>query len=288
MIKKVLQILILLFLSTRIYGQIQEDIVVENYFTLISKEFKIEHNTTYKCDTQENILFEIIQDTNNYFCLGDPDSYNSKKADNNYLKELFSNFYFIDLDDDNDLDIIFYGYMCVGNESESILIYLNKNKTYQKAVMNRGKFVDFQNNKEFIIYEYPCCAMIDNSLIKYEIKKDTLLKLFKITFFNSPILHIRSSEYKNILPERLKKENDAILMPGAEIHFIPKDTISQPTYIDNNLITITEQELKISIYAHQTDQNGNLWLYCKIPSQSDDKNGMKNYFFGWTKEKNCK
>jgi hypothetical protein len=288
MIKKVLQILFLLFLSIRIFGQIQEEYAIENYSTLISNEIKIKPNTTFKNDIQKKVLIDIIQDTNNYFCLGDSDSYNSKKAYNNSLKELFSIFQFIDLDHDNDLDIIFYGYMCVGNESESILIYLNKNGTYHKVLWNLGKFVDFQNYKEFIIYEYPCCANIENSLIKYEIQKDTLIKVFKFTFFNSPILHLNSKEYQNILPKKLKKENDAILMSGAEILFIPKDTIYQSTYIENNLIIKTDHELDISIYAHHTDQKGNIWLYCKLPSQSEDKNGMKNYFFAWTKEQNCK
>jgi hypothetical protein len=35
MIKKVLQILFLLLLSTRIFGQIQEEYAIENYYDLI-------------------------------------------------------------------------------------------------------------------------------------------------------------------------------------------------------------------------------------------------------------
>jgi hypothetical protein len=286
--KKVLQILFLLLLSERTLGQNHEDFVIEKYFVLTSNELSIESSVTDKNDIQKKLVFEIIQDTTNYFCLDEPERYISLEAYENYLAELYSNFKFIDLDNDNDLDIVFHGFLCGGHESESILIYLNKNNKYERTIWNSGKVVDFKNNKEFIIYEYPCCAMIENTLKKYEIQRDTIINVFNLTFYNSPVLHIHNKEYENIMPKKLSKEKDAKLISGAEVNFIPKDSIYQPIFIENNLIIKTEKELNISVYGQHVDIKGITWLYCKIPAQTEKINGTTNYFFAWTKKKYCR
>jgi hypothetical protein len=284
--KSVLRILFILLLSFRAFGQNSEDQVVESYFVLTTKEINIENSATELSHAQKKVLFEIVKGSTNYFCLGEPEEYSTKETYENYLLELYSKFKFIDIDNDSDLDIVFHGLMCSGHESESILIYLNKNNNYERVILSSGKFVDFVISKEFIIYKYPCCAMIENTLEKYEIQKDTIINVFNLIFYNSPVLHIHNKEYENIMPSRLKKERDIILFSGTEINYIPKERINKPTHIQKNLILKTEKEIKVSVFAHYIDNEGDIWVYCKIPAQTDQTNGTTNYFFAWTKKQN--
>lgn len=286
--KRVLRILFFLILSVRTFGQNPEDLIIENYFVLTTNDFNIETSVTDLSDAQKKIVLEIVQDPNNFFCLSLPDEYISKEVYENYLLELYSKFKFIDIDNDSDLDIVFHGFMCSGHESESILIYLNKNNNYEKAILSPGKFVDFIISKEFIIYKYPCCAMIENTLEKFDIQKDTIINVFNLIFYNSPVLHIYNKEYENIMPKKLKKDRDIILFSGTEINYIPKDRIDEPTHIQKNLILKTDKEIKARIYAHHVDNEGNFWVYCKIPAQTEQINGTTNYFFAWTKKINCR
>jgi hypothetical protein len=260
--------------------------VIENYYVLTSNELNLVSPVLEKNEQQKKVLLDIILDTSNHFCLGRPDDYYSVEAYENYLEELYSFFTFIDIDGDNDLDLIFDGYQCSGHESESVLIYVNRNSKYEPILINRGKLVHFIKSKELIVYEYPCCAMLENTLKKYVIQKDTLFGEYSLTFYDSPILH-DNPELDIILPKKFKKENNVVLIAGAAINYVPKDTINRPTILQNNLLFKTEAELLVTVYARHIDKNGIVWLYCKIPLHLKQNNDESGFFFGWVQHKYC-
>lgn len=260
-------------------GQTNEDFVIKNYYTLTNNFFDFAKSSLNKTDIEKSIIINLVNDTSNHFC----DEFV------NIYCELLSNFHFIDLDDDNDLDVVFYGLQCAGFESTSVIVFINKNGKYKKCLNAFGRVVNFNPGNNMIVYQYPCCAETINTLINYKFCKDTLIENFGLTFFNSPILTEFSSDYDNIMPKILKKGNTHIIKTNSEIDFVPKDSLLEPTFIKINKIGTTNSEIITKSYATHVDSKGVIWYYCKIPCDKIklEKIKLEYPFFAWVCQKYC-
>lgn len=290
---KGLLILILSIISISLWGQMEEDSVIKNYYKLTRKK-SWKPVSEEKDSFQLNIIDGILKDSSNYFHMVNKDDWSSIQAYNKHIESITSEFHFIDLDGDNDLDIIYQGMKGAALETELILIFINDSSQYQKKVKTNGRIVHYEKKKQIIIYKYPCCAMITNELVAFTVKTNHISESFSLLFLDSPLLHTFHSnssnqdQYRHIMPKKMRKGKDYEVISGTRINIIPQDSILYPTYVDKNMIGEIAKNIIVTEYGKDIDNEGKIWLYCKIPLAFisyptwEIKNiSKKTKLFGW-------
>lgn len=247
-------ILFLLFVFTGV-AQTSESYLIEHINTLIDQT--ISWNRISKNDftpAEKNTIGQLTKDSSNAFCL-------DFRIDGDYLED----FHLLDLDGDKDLDLIFEGFECAGLSTKTVIIYLNKHNRYEKVMYASCRVAELHAGSDLTLYKYPCCAMIDNSLIRYTIKHHSLVEHSGLSFFFSPILKPLSKDYDLIVPKKIKAGNNYVLKAGGKIYYVPKDSLEKPVFIKEGLAGTLRAESRVTAYASTTDQQSIQWLYCKIP-----------------------
>lgn len=274
--------LIIIFITffADLYGQTSIDKVIENIHTYKTKSHKWSDNNSRPLNFKSTV-YSIFKDTLNSFC-----------SDFDTVPDL-NNFHLIDIDADKDLDVVFNGKECNGFESQTVIIYLNINGQYERSLNTSGKIISLNKSKDLTVYEYPCCAMTENSFVIYDISKDKISFQTGVTFFDSFLLHGKtpgaSKTYDHMTPKALKLIDTLLVKEGAVFNYVPKDTIIDGTYIKNNRIASTLNQTSVKVFASYTDQNGDKWFYCKI-SNEDIKSSQKKLKYpilAWVRQKYC-
>lgn len=247
---------IILFLSFTLtcVAQTSESRLIEGMNDLIKQN--INWNNISRNDftpAEKNVIGQLTKDSSNAFCL-------DFRIDGDYLDD----FHLLDLDDDKDLDVIFEGFECAGLSTKTVLIYLNKKNRYEKALGAAGRIAAIQPGSELTLYRYPCCAMIDNTLIHYIIRNDSLIEDAGLSFFFSPTLKPLSKDYDLMIPKKLKAGNHYTLKAKSGIHYLPKDSLEHPVFIKESLAGLVNAETIVTAYASTTDKQGISWLYCRV------------------------
>ncbi len=171
------------------------------------------------------------------------------------------------------------------------LFYNNpkNNNRYEKVLYTNGRVIDLKPFSDLTIYKYPCCAMTENTIINFKIKRDSLLENFGFNFFYSPILKPISKDYDFNLPAKLKAGKEYTLQVNSGINYVPKDSLENPMFIKKSLFGYTNGETHIISYASITDKKGIQWIYCKIPKESvllTDKK-IEYPLLVWVKLRDC-
>jgi len=251
-------LIFILLASLKLIGQTKEEYVIENLHTYMKSKPKwTAISRGPKTSSENKLITSIIMDSTHTFC-------DVWKTGSNY----FDNFHFIDLDGDKDLDLIFQGLECGGFESETVLIYMNINNQYKEVLKVMGRISSLTKNSELIIYEYPCCAMIENTMIEYKIHKDSLIESFGFTFFYSFILDQPAKNTNNILQHHLKKDKTYTLKKDSGVNYFPCDSIATPIFKRRGSEAKVTSDISVSTYTTFTDSYGVKWLYCKIPKEN--------------------
>jgi hypothetical protein len=194
-----------------------------------------------------------------------------------------ANFCFVDYDHDKDQDLVFNGY--TNGESEDLILFENEGGMYQCRLRTYGRLVKIKEGDGFLIYQYPCCADIQNTFIYYRIQKDTLIEDWGLVFFNSPLLKGETKDYDNIMPEKVKPRQTIQLPAGAEINIVPSDSLLHPTYIKRPKLDTLCKAVSVRVFGSFRDAKGARWCYCKIPpdGMSPYNANLKYPFFAWVK-----
>ncbi len=247
-------ILFLLFVFTGV-AQTSENYLIEHLNTLIDQT--IAWNPISRNEftpAEKNSIGQLTKDSSTAFCL-------DFRIDGDYLDD----FHLLDLDGDKDLDLIFEGFECAGLSTKTVIIYLNKHSRYEKVIYASGRIAELHTGSGLTLYNYPCCAMIDNTLIHYTITHDSLIETAGVSFFFSPILKPLSKDYELIVPKKIKAGNRYVLKAGSNLYYVPKDSLEQPVFIKEGLAGTLRTESRVTAYSSATDQQGIQWLYCIIP-----------------------
>lgn len=261
-------------------GQTSIDNLIENIHIYKTKNYSWSDSGPRPINFK-SLVYTIFKDSLNSFC-----------SDVDTIPE-FKDFHSIDIDGDNDLDIVFQGLECSGFESQSVIIYLNIDGKYERRLHSNGKIVLLNNAKDLTIYEYPCCAMTENSFVLYSISKDNIILHSAITFFDSFLLHGKtpgaSPNYDHIVPKSLKLTGDLIIKENAILNYVPTDTIIGGTYIKNNFIASTSKQTSVKVFSTFVDKTGSKWFYIKTPNQDirSDKKKLKYPVLVWVRQKYC-
>lgn len=286
-----LSLLLSLCLSYSALAQVTtQDYVIENYHSLTKTEWAFDTAQWKKTQEQQEILMRLVKDSTITFCLDEPHEYNSLEDYYETQEALFAFFSFVDIDKDGDEEVVFNGRQCPGFESESVIIYSEKDGYYERVVWYPGRIVFWEEN-EMIVYKYPCCEMIENILIKLEFKQDTIEEKFSLTFYYNKLYQIfddRPNEYDNLIPAELKKIKDCRLKRNTRVNYLPQDTLSRKRLIEDNLIFVSEKKKDVTVYSTYQDNDGETWYYCKVPQAQRRTIGTNDFTFGWVNEKRCK
>lgn len=236
-------------------AQTSESYLAEHINTLINQS--ISWNRISRNDftpAEKNAIGQLTKDSSNAFCL-------DFRIDGDYLDD----FHLLDLDGDKDLDVLFEGFECAGFSTKTVLIYLNKNKRYEKVASIPGRIAELHPGSDLTLYKYPCCAMIDNTLIHYTLTPDSLVENSGLHFFFSPILKPLSKDYELIVPKKSKAGNHYVLKAGSQIYYVPKDSLEQPVFIKEGQAGTLAHEVRVKAYSSTTDKQGVPWLYVEVP-----------------------
>jgi hypothetical protein len=228
---------------------------------------------------EKTMIGKLINDSSNAFCL-------DFRIDGDYLDD----FHLLDLDGDKDLDVVYEGFECAGESTKTVLIYLNKNTHYEKAISSAGRVAAIHPGLGLTLYNYPCCTMIDNKLIHYTIKPDSLIENSGLQFFFSPMLKSLSKDYELIVPKKLKSGSRYALRANAAIYYVPKDSLEHPVFIKQSLAGSVHRLATVVAYATTTDKQGTRWLYCEIPKDAIDLKNNKALDYPlmiWIKSTDC-
>lgn len=251
---------IILFLSFTLAGvaQTSESQLIETINSLINQNTswnRISRNDF--TPIEKNVIGKLINDSSNAFCI-------DFRIDGDYLDD----FHLLDLDGDQDVDVLYEGFECAGHSTKTVLIYLNKNGRYEKTLYASGRIVAIHPGSDLTLYNYPCCAMIDNSIIHYSIRHDSLAESSGLMFFFSPILKPLSKDYDLILPKKLKAGSRYALQANTGLYYVPKDSLEHPVFIKNSLAGSIRANVTVRAYASTTDREGARWLYCQVPKDA--------------------
>jgi hypothetical protein len=261
-------------------AQTPENLLTENLNNLI--ESKIKWNSVSRNDfspAEKKIIVSFIKDPANSFCT-------DFLIDGDFLPD----FHLIDLDGDKDLDVIYEGYQCPGYSFKQILIYMNKGNAYQNVLNTVGRFVSLNQASDLTIYRYPCCSMIENTMINYRIKQDSLIENFGLNFFYSAALSVFSKDYDLIIPKKLKAGNKYAVKANTGMNYVPKDSLESPMFIKQSLAGFINAEVIVTSYASVTDKKGIQWFYCKVPNGVivlNNNNAFEYPLMIWIKQRDC-
>ncbi len=206
---------------------------------------------------EKNTIGQLTKDSSNAFCL-------DFRIDGDYLDD----FHLLDIDGDKDPDLIFEGFECAGLSTKTVIIYLNKHQRYEKALYSPGRLAELRPGSGLTLYKYPCCSMIDNTLLRYRILTDSLVEQSGVSFFFSPVFKALGKDYELILPKKTKTENDYVMKAGSSIYYLPKDSLKENAFISEAFAGTIKAESLVTAYASATDKNGLLWLYVAVPKDA--------------------
>lgn len=227
---------------------------------------------------EKAMIGRLINDPTNAFC-------NDYRIDGDYLDD----FHLLDLDGDKDLDVIYEGFECVGIPTKTVIIYLNRNGIYRKVMNTPGRLASLKHGAELILYQYPCCSSINNTMIHYSLKADSLVRDAGLHFFYSSILSPLSKDYGLMLPKKIKTGDHYTIKVSSGVYYVPKEQLEKPVFIKESLAGRVKEETPATAYASARDKDNTLWLYCLIPQGAATLNDATSEFplMIWLRSSDC-
>lgn len=262
---KKIKIVILLILYFKLgYTQSLDDLFYKSdSLTIENRKYKLQNYDTTITNEEifntfineeinknpESVFYYFGYDTITDF-LKDKDSL---IANPNYnLQEILRNFKFIDIDNDDDLDIIF-NRLNYYWDFQSIYLYINENNKYKKI-----------NIPGFIITD----ITFDNNKIKY-------IKTFQWSCCNDPYNHYKKFSFQN---DTIKQE---YYLDIPTITEFPKEISRKEKFILNKDITYSENIKFSKGQKGQILAEKNNLIFVELFSISDKENCSNNKIWCW-------
>jgi len=204
------------------------------------------------------------------------------------LDTYLDNFYLIDLDNDNDLDLVYHGWS--GAESNCIRFFINKNGEYVNSAFVWGDLIAVteKESKNFVMHvNLPsCCGNFEtrNYKIKTIVRKDSLqLKLLEVKIHHD---FTKAPEKLFDSPIEFKVTNDPYhLRVTPEIDSINQFFPGERPF-GNFYLTYRTGDIGKALGKH-TDNTGRVWWYVEMEANKRysriEDNDMIVYpkFIGW-------
>lgn len=130
-------------------------------------------------------LYNRKEDSTHFFWLEKYNSYSDSGTFEAFVSYHVPYVHLCDLDQDNDLDIVYEGYQMPGYNTKSTLVFIRHKKHYLEVLSENGIVVGLNQlpskKMEMIVYHYPCCTEYTESLKVIEFSKSRSTTLVKQT-----------------------------------------------------------------------------------------------------------
>jgi len=272
--RKLLYILILLPLS--FLSQEEEQ--------LISRLNSLSHYKNVKWSKIESkitnpekikLITSIYNDATENYCKMD-----SVKNVTDFFNYYSGVFHFADIDNDKDIDLIFSGMECPAADAGVATIYINQDGNLKKAFSTNGEIREVIKNRSIIIYVYPCCGRLVNTVKQLTVSKDKV-SLSAAVSFNLAELNAQ------FLPSKIKAGKTIEFKFSQEIKMAPQETIFENPYeLKSLVIARTKDGAPAKIYGFYIDSAKQKWLFVKLNYEDIivEDNTHKFSILGWIKE----
>lgn len=225
---------------------------------------KIAKNTLSKRERES--IKKILSDTAHFQC------YESE-----YFEIYLRDFHFIDLDDDSDLDILYSGRLCPGYESESVVVYINKEGKYIRKMLHNGRVLDFdRSTNQLFCYSYPCCSSFSHIYSSFSFGGDNTYLDFSIISFAEQL----GSDNSIKRPSQLLNSDFLTLHKNTELFFF-SDGNEEIMYSGfKNLMGVTNKVITVSVYDKKTDKSEVTWYYIAVKTEDIElRNNEQSAYF---------
>lgn len=271
-------------LSSNSYAQ-SEKYCIENLNALIKSNNWIKNAVKPSKDEQEKIFKALFKDETFSFAnvIDESKVPDTVSVEGVWDSAFIAQHYFIDIDGDKDLDVLFDGAHYKGSTEGNVDVYLNKKNEYIKKVHSNGK-ITFAGGKldsvyTVVIYHFPIGNKIEHNIETYECGKDKFNLANTITFFNNP-------------PAVLAEAGTVDVPENGSVHISPGNSKLSPEADEIGKVQLISQlsqikrALPLKYYATQTDKSGNQWYYVKVRDKDliSLKNPSWKNIMGWVKK----
>jgi hypothetical protein len=182
-----------------------------------------------------------------------------------WKEDALDDFYFVDLDNDQDLDVIFTGWS--GAEPVCVRILNNKNGKYNRVFEAYQKIsnLEFTDNtlSRLSIHDPGCCAayIAFDEDFEFKVTKDD----FKCNLINRSALLYPTEEPKEQMENPMRFE---VLNDKYYLRLTPKiDTIDQVFAEDmqpDNVIAEFKKGARGIVYGQREDETGRVWWFVEM------------------------
>ncbi|OJX34803.1 MAG: hypothetical protein BGO87_08625 [Flavobacteriia bacterium 40-80] len=194
-----------------------------------------------------------------------------------YFEIYLRDFYFIDLDGDSDLDILYNGRLCPGYESELVVVYINKEGKYIREIFHNGRILDFdRNTNRLLCYSYPCCSSFSHIYSSFSFGKDNACLDFSVISFAEQL------GPNNLIKRQSQLLNSDFLTldKNTELFFF-SDGNEEIMYSGfKNLMGVTNKVITVSAYDKKMDKSGVVWYYMAVKTEDIElENNEQSAYF---------
>lgn len=253
--RKFLQFAILILLNLQLaFAQSETDALSKYLFDNQSVEPNFhELETKFPFQAKKEILLT----------LGRQEYYN-KQLDGDYKESYASHYYFIDLNKDGILDIVYNS--ADGADAPIVMIWIGIGESYKRVVRQPGllRFWNLEKGN-FLIYEWSWMGEVDAKLHLYKLKGNRMVKsqtvlLHPLTMLTTPLKKISDFTVMN---------NNYNLRYSPEILNEPcEEDPNGNNYCGNQYLALNKGTTGTAI-SSSIDETGRVWWLAKIPLNSN-------------------
>jgi hypothetical protein len=251
-----------LVFTVNLTAQNFEKYCIENLASLTkTNDWKKKTTKPPKSD-QERILRVAFQDSSFAFSNVSDQSKlpDSIQVEGHWDSAFIAQHYFIDIDNDKDLDVVFDGAHYVGSTEGNVDVYVNKKGKFTKAISTNGKLTfvlgKIDSAYALVIYRYPVGNRIEHGLEGYTCEKDKLNPMASLTFFGE-------------VPTGLA-EAGALELPFNTLIKISTKSPKAPSFVELGplkQVNQWKQTVPVKYYSTLKDKFGEDWYFIKIKSK---------------------
>ena len=253
--RKILQYSILLLANLQLsYGQSETDELIKYLFDTEAVEPQLaELETKFPFQAKKEILLT----------LGRQEYYNNQ-LEGDYKEAYASHYYFIDINNDRILDIVYNS--ADGADAPGVMIWIGTGNSYLRVISQPGllRFWNLEKGN-FLIYEWAWMGEVEAKLHHYKLNGNRMSKSQTVLLHSSTLLASPLEEISNF----------TVLNDNYNLRYSPK-ILNEPceeypdgiNYCGNQYLTL-DKGIKGTAISSSTDETGRVWWLAKISLNSN-------------------
>ncbi|WP_424964061.1 hypothetical protein [Ekhidna sp.] len=254
--RKILQYSILLLANLQLaYSQSETDELIKYLFDTEAVEPQLaDLETKFPFQAKKEILLT----------LGRQEYYN-KQLEGDYKESYASHYYFIDLNEDNILDIVYNS--ADGADAPIVMIWIGTGDSYIRVVRQPGllRFWNLEKGN-FLIYEWAWMGEVEAKLHLYRLNGNRMGKNQTVFLHSSTLL---TTPLQKISDFTVSNDNYNMRYSPRIVNEPCEEYPDGTNYCGNQYLTLNKGTKGTAI-SKSTDETGRIWWLAKIPLKSNN------------------